>query len=112
LLGPEVLLHGHRVVAAALDRGVISDDDDGRALDRANAGDDPCGRRVVVVEAVCRERTQLEEWASGVQQPVDPLADGKLAALSMAGDRSVVAARSTPGDGRLAAAQIAARGRH
>ena len=65
LLRPEVLLHGHRVVGAALDRGVVGDDHTGRALDPADAGDDPGARRVVVVEAGRGERAELEERAPG-----------------------------------------------
>ncbi len=52
LLGPEVLLDGHRVVGAALDRGVVGDDDARRALDPADAGDDARARCVVVVQPV------------------------------------------------------------
>ena len=51
LLGAQVLLDGHRVVRAALDRRVVGDDDAGRALDAADAGDDAGARGVVVVQA-------------------------------------------------------------
>ena len=61
LLGPEVLLDRHRVVGAALDRGVVGDDDAGRPLDPADPGDDPGAGRVVVVEAGGGQRAQLEE---------------------------------------------------
>ena len=64
LLRPQVLLDGHRVVRAALDRRVVGDDHAGRALDPADAGDDAGARRVVVVEAGRGERAQLEERAS------------------------------------------------
>ena len=39
LLGAQVLLHRHRVVRAALDRGVVGDDDHSRPRDPADAGD-------------------------------------------------------------------------
>ena len=52
LLGSEVLLDGHRVVRAALDGSVVGDDDAGRALHSADAGDDAGARGVLVVEAV------------------------------------------------------------
>ena len=52
LLGPQVLLDGHRVVGAALDRGVVGDDHAGGPLDATDAGDDPGARRLVVVQAV------------------------------------------------------------
>ena len=63
LLGAEVLLDRHRVVRAALDRRVVGDDHAGRALDPADAGDDPGARRLVVVQAGRGERAQLEEGA-------------------------------------------------
>ena len=98
LLGPEVLLDRHRVVGAALDGRVVGDDDDARALDRADAGDDAGARGLVVVQAVRGERAQLEERRAGIEQAVDPLADGQLAALAVAGDRAVVAAGAALGD--------------
>ena len=44
LLGPQVLLHGHRVVGAALDGGVVGDDQDLPAVDQADPGNDPGAR--------------------------------------------------------------------
>jgi hypothetical protein len=61
LLCAQVLLHGHRVVRAALDGRVVGDDDAGRRLDRADAGDDPGARGVVLVEAVGGQWAELEE---------------------------------------------------
>jgi hypothetical protein len=55
LLGPQVLLHRHRVVGAALDGRVVRDDHDLPAADPADAGDDPRGRGVAVVQPVRRE---------------------------------------------------------
>ena len=52
----------------------------------------PGARRLAVVQAVRGERAQLQEGAAGVEQPVDPLADGQLAALAVAGDGLLVAA--------------------
>ena len=51
LLGAEVLLHRHRVVRAALDRGVVADDHDRPALHEADARDDAGARRVAAVQA-------------------------------------------------------------
>ena len=106
LLRPEVLLDRHRVVGAALDRRVVGDDDARRPLDRPDPGDDPGARGVAVVQPGRGERAQLEERRAGVEQPVDPLPDGQLAALAMAGDRPVVAAGAAFGDGGLAGAQV------
>ena len=112
LLGPEVLLDRHRVVGPALDRRVVADDDDARALDRPDPGDDAGARGLVVVQAVGGERAQLEERRAWVQQPVDPLPDGQLAPLAMPGDRAVVAAGAPAGDLRLALAEVRDERRH
>ena len=47
-------LHRHRVVGAALDRGVVGDDHTSRPVDPADAGDDPGARRLV--RRTCRGR--------------------------------------------------------
>ena len=86
LLGAKVLLDGHRVVGAALDRRVVGDDHAFGAADLADAGDHARARRIAVVHAVGGERAQLEERRARVEQPVDALADGQLAALPMPGD--------------------------
>ena len=112
LLGAEVLLHGHRVVRAALDRRVVGDDDAGRPLDTADAGDDPRARRIAVIQALGRERVQLEEGAPRVEEPVDPFADGQLAALPVPGDRPVVTGRAPFGERPLSAAEVVDQGAH
>ena len=112
LLGPQVLADRHRVVGAALDRRVVGDDDAGRALDPADARDDPGAGCVVVVQAGRGEGRQLEEGRARVEQPLDPLADGELAALAMALDRTVVAAGAAVRERRLARPQVRDEGRH
>ncbi len=92
LLRAQVLLHGQRVVRAALDGRVVRDDHALRALDDADARDDAGARRVAVVEIPGGERVQLEEGRVGVDEPVDALA------------RRQLAARAVPLDGLLAAA--------
>ncbi len=89
LLGAEVLLHRHRVVRAALDRGVVADDHDRPALHEADARDDARTRRVAVVESLRGERRQLEERAALVEQPVDPVAWQQLSAGDMAFTRAL-----------------------
>ena len=112
LLGAQVLLDGHRVVGAALDRGVVGDDHAGRALDAADAGDDAGARCVVVVQAVRGQRTQLQEGRAGVEQAVDALADGQLAAFAVALDRAVVAAGAAIRKLRLAPPELVDEGGH
>ena len=56
LLGAQVLLDGHRVVGAALDGGVVGDDDALGPRHPSDARDDAGAGRVVVVHAVGGER--------------------------------------------------------
>ncbi len=80
LLRAQVLLHGERVVRAALDRRVVRDDHALAALDDADAGDDARRRRVAVVELPGGERVQLEERGARVDEAVDPLPRRQLPA--------------------------------
>ena len=100
LLRAQVLLDRHRVVRAALDGRVVGDDDAGRALDPADAGDDAGARGVVVVQAGGGERAQLQERGARVEEPVDAFADRELAAFAMALDGAVVAAGAAAGERR------------
>ena len=83
LLGAQVLLHGQREVGATLDGRVVRDDHAVAALDHADPRDDPGARRLVVVELPRCERVQLEERRVGIEEPVDALARGELAARAM-----------------------------
>ena len=84
LLGAEVLLDGEREVRAALHGGVVRDDDAAAALDHADAGHDPGRRRLAVVDVPGGEGVQLEERGAGVDEQVDALAGGELAARAVA----------------------------
>ena len=84
LLRAQVLLHGERVVGAALHRGVVGDHDGVAAGDLPDAGDDPRARGLVVVAAPGRQRADLEERRARVEQVLDALARQELAARSMA----------------------------
>ena len=103
LLRAQVLLHRQREVGAALDGRVVRDDDALLPLDDADARDDPGRGRGAVVELPGRERVQLEERRAGVDQPVDPLAGGQLAARAVPLDRLLAAAA---GDERRPLAQL------
>jgi hypothetical protein len=74
LLRPQVLLHRHRVVGAALDRGVVRHDDALAARHPADPGDQARPGRLVAVQPVRRQRRQLEEAAARVEQRVDAVA--------------------------------------
>ena len=91
-LRAQVLLHRHRVVGAALDGGVVGDDDALPAADPADPGDDARGGRLVVVHAVRGKGRDLQERRAGVQQVVDALARQQLAAGGVLGARRLAAA--------------------
>ena len=61
VLRAQMLLHGHRIIGAALDGGVVGDDHAFAARDAPDAGDDAGGMHVAAIEAVGRQRRQLEE---------------------------------------------------
>ena len=107
LLGAEVLLHRHRVVGAAFDRGVVGDDDAAAAADGADPGDDPGPRRRVVVHPVRGERRELEEGRVGVAERLDPFARGQLAAAAVALDRLRRRRRRGPAPARRSARRSA-----
>ena len=60
-LRAEVLLHRHREVGATLDRGVVGDDHHLATGDPADAGDDACARRLILVHAIRGQRRQFQE---------------------------------------------------
>ena len=72
-------------------------------------GDDAGARRLAVVELPGGERVQLEEGRVRVDEPVDPLARGELAARAVALDRLLAAAAR---DLRRALAQLGDERRH
>ena len=88
VLRAQVLLHRHRIVGAALDRGVVADDDAFASRDAADAGDDAGRGDVVVVHPVGRELRQLEERRARVEQRAHALARQELAAPGVARARA------------------------
>jgi hypothetical protein len=80
LLRPQVLLHRHRVVRAALDRGVVGHHDALAAADPADSGDNAGAGRGVLVHALGGQRRDLQERAAGIQQPSHPVPRQELAA--------------------------------
>ena len=103
LLRTQVLLHGQREVRAALHGRIVRDDDAFAPLDDADPGDDPRRRRLSVVQLPRGEGVQLEERGAGIDEPVDALARGQLAARAVPLDRCLAAARR---DERGAVAQL------
>ena len=94
LLRPQVLLHRHRVVRAALDGGVVGHHHALAAADPADAGDDarPPGVSFVV-------------HALGRQRARSPGTGCRDRAAGRPGPGQQLAARHVPGPGRLGAAQ-------
>jgi hypothetical protein len=83
LLRSQVLLDGHRVVGAPLDRGVVGDHHHFLPRDAPDARDDARGRHVPVVHPVRGERRELQEGGIGVEQALDALACGEFSALDV-----------------------------
>ena len=78
LLCPQMFLHGQREVRPALHGGVVRDDHALPTLDDADACDDPCGRGLAPVAVPGRKRRELEERATGIDEPVDALSREEL----------------------------------
>ena len=83
LLRAQVLLHGHGIVGAALDGGVVAHDHAFAALDAADAGDDAGAVDRVLVHAVGGERRELEKRRAGVDQAQHAFSWKKLSARRM-----------------------------
>jgi len=79
LLRAEMLLHGERVVRAALHRRVVRDDHAFVSADATDAGDDSGTGGLVVVHAERRERRELEERGARIEEPLDAVAREQLA---------------------------------
>ena len=109
LLGAQMLLHRHRIVGAALDGGIVADDDAFAAGDAADAGDESGAVNVVVIHAVGGERREFEERRAGVDQRHHAVARQKLAAREMALAR---ARRAAFGRRGAAALQFGDQRRH
>ena len=80
LLSAHMLLDRDRHQGAALDGGVVGDEDVRRALDDTDAGDDPASGHLVAVLAPPRQGGELEERGVLVGDHVDPVAHHDFAA--------------------------------
>lgn len=93
-LGAQVLLHGHRVVGAALDGGVVRDDHALAPADPADARDHPGGRGGAPVHALGGQRGQLQEGRTGVEEGVHAVAGEQFPARGVAGAGLLAAAEA------------------
>ena len=98
-LRAQVLLHRHRIIGAALDRGIVADDHAFAPGDAADAGDDAGGVNGIVVHAVGGERRQFEKRRARIDERHHAFARQEFAArqVTLAGPRR-------PALGRLGAA--------
>nr|CRL53881.1 hypothetical protein CPGR_01163 [Mycolicibacterium fortuitum subsp. fortuitum DSM 46621 = ATCC 6841 = JCM 6387] len=79
-----MLFHRHRVVGAALDGGIVGDDQTFPTGDPADARDHPGTGTLVVVHAVGRQCGDLQERAARIKQAVNPIAGQQLAPVDVA----------------------------
>ena len=100
LLRADMLLHRHRIVSAALDRGVVAHDHAFAAFDAADAGDDAGGMDRVLVHAEGREIGELEERGAMIDQRHHAVARQQFTAPGVALARFLVAAERGGGAAR------------
>ena len=93
-----MLLHGERVIGAALDGRVVGDDDALAPADAADAGHEPRAGDVAAVHAVRGELRELEERAAGVEQHPDALPRRELSRGLVLVQRGLGAAAGRPAD--------------
>ena len=80
-LRPHVLLYGHREVRPTLDRRVVGDNQHLAAVHASYSRHHPRPRSLVVVHAVRRQRRELDERRSGVEQTLQSVANQEFASL-------------------------------
>jgi hypothetical protein len=78
-----MLLHGHRIIGAALDGGVVGDDNAFAARNAPHPGNDAGGMDIAAIKAVGRERRQFEKGGAWIDQEIDAFARQHLAARGM-----------------------------
>ncbi len=98
LLGAQMLLDGDGEVGAALDRGVVGDNQALAPGDTADAGDQAGGGSGAVVHVPGSQLRQLQKWCAGVEQLFDAFARQQLAAVPVALTGLVAATLAHPVD--------------
>jgi hypothetical protein len=92
LLRPQMLLHRDREVRAALDRGIIGDDNGAMAPDGSHAGDDACARSFILIHSVRGQSAELQKRRFRIEQCGDAFAHEHFSACGMAAQRFIAAA--------------------
>ncbi len=103
LLRAQMLLHGHRIIGAALDRRIVGDDHRLASLDGADSRDHAGAVHVALVHAERRERRDFEERRTGIDEARHALARQQLAApdMALAGARRAALRRQRAPLGKL-----------
>ncbi|MNT43038.1 hypothetical protein D3C72_1794890 [compost metagenome] len=99
LLRAQVLLDRHRVVGAALDRGVVGHDHAFHARHPADAGHHAGAGDRIAVHAVRGQRGDFQEGTARIEQGIDAVAHQQLAARGVLGARRFAAAKCGAGEG-------------
>src|ERR1700749_4854306 len=91
-----MLFNGGRIISAAFDLGIITDDDEFISRDAANPSGPAGSGRSVTVHAIGGQLGKLEEWGTGVQQPLNAFSWKQLAASQVLSACLVPASLSCP----------------
>jgi hypothetical protein len=92
ILRTQMFLHRHRIIGAALDGGIVGDDDAFAPRYPSHPGDDAGRMHIAAVEAMGRQWRQLQKCRSRIDQEIHALPRQHLAARGMSGTRCLAAA--------------------
>ena len=92
LLRAQVFFHRHRVIGAALDGGIVTDDHALLARYAADAGDDAGAGGGAVIHLIGGQLREFEEGRARIEQVFDALARQQLAPRKVLGASSVATA--------------------
>ena len=73
-LGTQMLLHGHRIVSAAFDRGVVADDHHLPTRHAADPGDNSSRRDFAIIQVIGGKLPDLQKRGAGIKHSLHPLA--------------------------------------
>src|SRR5215469_4371502 len=93
-----MLLHGDRVISAALDRGIVGDDDTLAAAHPTDSRDDPCASDIAAVKAMRSQLRQLQKRAARVEQYSNAFPRRELACVLVLLQRGGRASPGCPSD--------------
>ncbi|CAI8206587.1 MAG: Uncharacterised protein [SAR116 cluster bacterium] len=83
LLRPQMLFHRQRIVATALNRGIIADDHTITSADLANAGNDPGSGYRILIEAMRGKQPDFKKVRTRIQHPGHTVTRQQFAAGQM-----------------------------